>query len=184
MDEEGKQLGVVTSYEALEMARNRGLDLIEVAPLARPPVCRIMDYGKFKYLQGKRERDAKKKRGGEVKGIRMRPLTDDHDLEFKIKHAIKFLQEGNKVKFTVNFRGRDRTHPEFARKTLERIVEETAALATVEKAASFEGRAMTLILMPKPSAEKKKPSAPKDKPDQPDQPEAPAAEPPTEEPKS
>jgi translation initiation factor IF-3 len=150
--------------DALEMARNRGLDLIEVAPLARPPVCRIMDYGKYKYLQGKRARDARKKRAGEVKGIRMRPLIDEHDLAFKLKHALRFLQEGNKVKFTVNFRGRDRSHPEFARRTLERVAEQTAELATVEKMPSFEGRSMTMILTPKATTERKPKKPRKEKP--------------------
>jgi translation initiation factor IF-3 len=164
VDAEGKQLGVMPARDALEMARNRGLDLIEVAPLARPPVCRIMDYGKYKYLQGKRSRDARKKRAGEVKGIRMRPLIDEHDLAFKLKHAIRFLQEGNKVKFTVNFRGRDRSHPEFARRTLERVAEQTAELATVEKMPSFEGRSMTMILTPRPVSESRQKRPPKPKP--------------------
>jgi translation initiation factor IF-3 len=164
VDAEGKQLGIMPARDALEMARNRGLDLIEVAPLARPPVCRIMDYGKYKYLQGKRARDAKKKRAGEVKGIRMGPLMDEHDLSFKLKHAIRFLQEGNKVKFTVNFRGRARSHPEFARRTLERVAEQTAELATVEKMPSFEGRFMTMILTPKAAAGPKKPPRPKPAP--------------------
>lgn len=132
------------------MARGKGLDIIEVAPTANPPVCRIMDYGKWKYEQGKRERDAhKKQRTTEVKGVRMRPGIDEHDFQFKLKNALKFLKEGDKVKFTVIFRSREITHPEFARTSLQRIAEEAQEIAVIEKAPSMEGRTMTMILSPK-----------------------------------
>ncbi|MEN6521191.1 MAG: translation initiation factor IF-3 [Armatimonadota bacterium] len=150
IDDAGTQVGVVPFRQAIELAREKGLDLIEVAPTANPPVCRIMDYGKWKYEQGKRERDAhKKQKASEVKGIRMRPGIDEHDFQFKLKNALKFLKEGDKVKFTVIFRSREITHPEFARKSLQRIAEESQEIAVVEKAPSMEGRTMTMILSPK-----------------------------------
>lgn len=136
--------------EALQMAREKGLDLIEVAPTANPPVCKIMDYGKYKYEMGKRDREARKKQHfSEVKGIRMKPDTDEHDFQFKLKHVQRFLKDGDKVKVTVIFRSREITHPEFARRNLDRIVQETAELASIEKPAGMEGRTMTLILSPK-----------------------------------
>lgn len=154
IDEAGTQVGVVPTRQAFEMAREKGLDLIEVAPTANPPVCRIMDYGKWKYEQGKKEREAhKKQHTTEVKGVRMRPGIDEHDLQFKLKNALKFLKEGDKVKFTVIFRSREITHPEFARKSLQRIAEEAQDIAVVEKAPSMEGRTMTMILSPKAQVE-------------------------------
>lgn len=150
IDENNEQKGVVEVREALAMAKERGLDLIEVAPAAQPPVCRIMDYGKYKYDQAKRDRDAhKKQKGGDLKGVQLRPGTDDHDLEFKLKNAIKFLEDGDKVKFTVRFKSREITHPEFARKLLDKVLEASAEVAQVEKAPAMEGRTMTMILAPK-----------------------------------
>lgn len=148
----GAQVGVVPFRQALEMSKERGLDLIEVAPNATPPVCRIMDYGKWKYEQGKREREAQKKqRMTEMKGIRMRPGIDEHDWQFKLNNALKFIKAGDKVKFTVIFRSREITHPEFARRSLERIAEAAQEIAVVEKHPSMEGRTMTMILSPKSS---------------------------------
>jgi len=136
--------------EALEMAKERGLDLIEIAPTAQPPVCRIMDYGKHKYDQAKRDKEGtKKQKGGDLKGVWLRPGTDEHDFDFKLKNAIKFLQDGDKVKVTVRFRAREITHPEFARKHLERMIEATTDIANVERAPLMEGRTMILILAPK-----------------------------------
>ena len=136
--------------EALSLAREKGLDLIEVSPSAVPPVCKIMDYGKHKYEQGKRDREARKKHHvSEMKIIKMRPATDEHDFAFKLKHAIDFLKEGDKVKVTVQFKSREITHPEFARRSLDRIMEATAEIATVEKHPGLEGRTMTMILSPK-----------------------------------
>lgn len=137
--------------EALQYAKDRDLDLIEVAPTANPPVCRIMDYGKYRYEQGKREREAQKKqRMTEIKGVRMRPGTDEHDFQFKLRNAIKFLQQGHKVKVTVIFRSREFTHPEFARASLGRMAEiaKEQGIGTVEKPAQMEGRTMTMILAP------------------------------------
>lgn len=127
------------------------MDLIEVASNATPPVCRVMDYGKYKYEQGKREREAQKKqRMTELKIIRMRPGTDEHDLQFKIRNAIKFLKAGNKVKVNVIFRSREFTHPEFARESLQKMADcaQEAGVGVVEKPPMMEGRAMTLVLAP------------------------------------
>ena len=135
----------------MQYAKDRGLDIIEVAGNANPPVCRIMDYGKYRYEQGKRERDAQKKQKmTELKGIRMRPGTDEHDFQFKIKNAMKFLKSGNKVKVTVIFRSREFTHPEIARESLQRMAQIAVdeGVARVDKAPSMEGRTMTMILAP------------------------------------
>jgi translation initiation factor IF-3 len=150
IDDDGTQLGVVPTREALERARSKNMDLIEVAPTAVPPVCRIMDYGKYKYETSKREREAhKKQRAGEMKGIRMRPRTDEHDYLFKLRNTRKFLQEGDKIKATVIFHSREIAHPEFGRSSLERLAQDTADIAVVEKPASLEGRTITMILSPK-----------------------------------
>lgn len=147
---DGEQLGVVNVREALFMARDKGLDLIEVAPTAAPPVCKIMDYGKYKYDQGKRDREARKKQHvSEMKGIKMRPNIDEHDFQFKLKHVQRFLEDGDKVKITVIFRSREITHPEIARRSLERIIENTAEVGVIEKSPGMEGRTMTMILTPK-----------------------------------
>lgn len=151
IDENGVQVGIVPLRDALQFAKDRGLDLIEVAPTATPPVCRVMDYGKYRYEQGKREREAQKKqRMGEIKGIRMRPGTDEHDFQFKVRNAIKFLKQGHKVKVTVIFRSREFTHPEFARESLDRMAEivKGEGVGTVERPAQMEGRTMTMILAP------------------------------------
>ncbi len=135
--------------DALVLAKERGLDLIEVAPTAVPPVCRIMDYGKHKYETAKKDREShKKQKGGDLKGVWMRPQTDEHDFKFKLKNALKFLGDGDKVKVTIRFRSREITHPEFARKLLDRVVEAADGIAIVEKAPAMEGRTMTMILAP------------------------------------
>lgn len=155
VDEAGEQLGVMTPREALDIARARGFDLIEVAPNAQPPVCRIMDYGKFKYEQGKREREAsRKQRQSEMKGMTLRPGTDEHDLDIKTKNIVKFLADGDKVKVTVRFRSREMAHPEFAQRSLQRIVDtvQTAGVGAVERAPLMEGRQMILILAPQRDA--------------------------------
>ena len=150
IDAAGEQAGIVDVRDALRMAREKGLDLIEVAPTAQPPVCKIMDYGKYKYEQGKRDREARKKQHfSEVKGIRLKPDTEEHDFQFKLKHVQRFLSDGDKVKITVIFRSREITHPEFARRNLERMIEATADVAAIEKPVGMEGRTMTLILSPK-----------------------------------
>jgi translation initiation factor IF-3 len=162
VDDVGGQLGIMSPREALDIAREKGLDLIEVAPNAQPPVCRIMDYGKFKYEQGKKEREAaKKQRQSEMKGMTLRPGTDDHDLDIKTKNILKFLADGDKVKVTVRFRSREMSHPEFAQAALNKIVVavQEAAVGVVERPALMEGRQMILILAPQRDATKK-PAAP------------------------
>jgi len=159
IDEEGHQAGIVQTRDALQRARDNGMDLIEVAPNAVPPVCRIMDYGKFKYEQAKREKEAhKKSKQAELALIRVRPNIDDHDLNVKLKNARRFLEEGDKVRVFVVFRSREFTHPEFGRKLLGRFVEELAEVANVEKSIGMEGRQMTLVLVPKPKAAVVKPA--------------------------
>jgi translation initiation factor IF-3 len=149
IDDEGAQLGIVTLREALTIAEQRGLDLMEVAPNAVPPVCRIVDYGKFRYEQTKKDREARKnQKQAELKEVRLKPKTDDHDLEVKAKQARKFLLSGDKVKFTVRFRGREIFHPDIGREMLEQMAEELRDVATVEQRPLMEGRALSLLLAP------------------------------------
>ena len=149
IDEEGSQVGVVSISEALQIAHTRGTDLVEVAPNASPPVCRLMDYGKFLYERSKRERDARKsQKQTEVKEIRLRPKTGEHDIAYKIRDARRFLERGAKVKVRIRFRGREITHPEVAQELLERIAEDLSDVAVVEKEGAMEGRTMLMILSP------------------------------------
>jgi translation initiation factor IF-3 len=135
--------------EALALAEERGLDLVEVAPNAVPPVCRVLDYGKYRYEQTKKEREARKhQKQAELKEVRLKPKTDDHDLEIKAKQARKFLLAGDKVKFTVRFRGREMAHPDIGREMLEQIAEDLRDVATVEQRPLMEGRALSLMLAP------------------------------------
>ncbi len=143
-------LGVLNTDEARRLARGLDLDLVEVNPKAMPPVCKIMDFGKFKYEEKKRQADARKRQTQiELKEIKLRPKTDDHDLDFKTKHVRRFLEEGNKVKLTVRFRGREITHPETAQRQIDAIIKAVEDLATVETSARLEGRTMTAILAPR-----------------------------------
>jgi len=158
IDEEGVQLGIVSLREALTLAEQRGLDLMEVAPNAVPPVCRIVDYGKFRYEQTKKDREARKnQKQAELKEVRLKPKTDEHDLEVKAKQARKFLLAGDKVKFTVRFRGREIFHPDIGREMLEQMAEDLRDVATVEQRPLMEGRALSLLLAPSAKA-KKQPS--------------------------
>jgi translation initiation factor IF-3 len=153
IDDEGGQLGIVTLREALAIAEERGLDLMEVAPNAVPPVCRIVDYGKFRYEQTKKDREARKnQKQAELKEVRLKPKTDDHDLEVKAKQARKFLLAGDKVKFTVRFRGREIFHPDIGREMLEQMAEDLRDVATVEQRPLMEGRALSLMLAPSAKA--------------------------------
>jgi translation initiation factor IF-3 len=146
---EGEMLGVVSTSDAQKLAREAGLDLVEVNPKAHPPVCKIMDFGKFKYEEKKRQGEARKRQTSiELKEIKIRPKTDDHDLDFKIKHVRRFIEEGNKVKITCRFRGREITHPEPAQRQLEFIAESVNDIASIETPARMEGRTMSLILAP------------------------------------
>ena len=151
MAEDGSNLGVLPTEDALRRAQEKGLDLVEVNPKGTPPVCKILDFGKYKYEEKKKQREAKRKQTVvEVKEIKLRPKTDDHDLDVKVRHARKFLEAGNKVKFTCRFRGREITHPEIANRQLEHLLRELEELANIEQRATMEGRTMAMILSPKP----------------------------------
>jgi translation initiation factor IF-3 len=149
IDGEGGQLGILDIDRALAFAGERGLDLVEFSSQADPPVCRVMDYGKYKYQQAKRASEAKKKQVRiEIKEVKMRPKTDTHDFQFKIKHARRFLEEGNKVKLTIMFRGRENAHPEQGRMQLEKAVEALKDIGQVESQPSKMGRFMTMMVGP------------------------------------
>jgi translation initiation factor IF-3 len=150
IDQDGKQIGILKISEALDMADQAGLDLVEVAPMAKPPVCKIMDFGKYKYQQHKRAQEAKKnQRIIHVKEIKLRPKTDEHDLAFKVNHTRKFLTAGNKVKITIIFRGREMTHPDIGNQLLDRVASGIEDLGVIEQRPKMEGRNMTMILAPK-----------------------------------
>ena len=147
---DGEQLGIVNLRQALQMAEEAGVDLVEIAPTAKPPVCRIMDYGKFKYQQSKKQQEAKKKQVQvQVKEVKIRPKTDDHDLDFKVKHVRRFLEEGNKAKVTLVFRGREITHQDIGRSVIEKFAAELADIAVVEVQPRVDGRQMFMIVAPK-----------------------------------
>ena len=148
----GEQLGIMSSADALALAEEKELDLVKIAPNAVPPVCKIMDYGKFRFEQLKKEKEAKKnQRVVEVKEIRMSPSIDTNDLNTKIKNAMKFLNDGNRVKVTVRFRGREMAHTSLGEVLLKQFGESCAEVATVEKGAKLEGRNMSMFLSPKNS---------------------------------
>jgi translation initiation factor IF-3 len=150
--EDGSQVGVLPVREALALAQSRGLDLVEVAATSRPPVCRIMDYGKFKYEQNRRARKAKKKQHQmQLKEVKMRPKIEGHDYEFKVQHAREFLADRDKVKLTVTFRGREIAHQDLGYKIIQRAIADLAEQATVESPPRSEGRTLTAVLMPRPA---------------------------------
>lgn len=150
IDEDGQQLGIVPTFQALQTARERGLDLVEVAPNAMPPVCRIMDWGKERYEQSRKERESRRNsKAITIKEIRLKPKTDDHDLDTKTRKAKEFLQDGDKVKLTVLFRGRENLHPEVGRALLDRMLDQLGPLAIIEATPRLEGRNMTAMLAPK-----------------------------------
>ena len=150
LDQEGEQAGVVTIEKAMELAQEAGLDLVEVAPLAKPPVCKILDYGKYRYEQEKKNRESKKKQKlVKLKEIKMQPKIEKHDLGFKAKHIKEFLEEGNKVKVTIRFRGRELAHPELGQKVLENIIDILDGICNVDRKPSMEGRFMSMILSPR-----------------------------------
>ena len=147
---DGAQLGILPIEQALQTAYGQNLDLVEVAPEARPPVCRIMDYGKYRYEQSKKAREAKKKQTViELKEIKLRPKTEEHDLLFKVRNTERFLKEGNKAKITMMFRGREVIRMDRGKELLDRFVDLLKDVAMVEQPAKIEGRNMTLILAPK-----------------------------------
>ncbi len=147
---EGEQLGIMRTQEALELALDKGLDLVEISPNARPPVCKILDYGKFKYDEKKK---AKENRAGstkiETKEMKFRPKTDDHDLDFKCKHIEKFLSSGNKCRLVVFFKGRERVHPKVGRKLLDGVAARFEEIADIAQQPVMEGNRMSMMLIPK-----------------------------------
>ena len=150
IDPDGNQVGIIPTYKALATAGDFGLDLVEISPNANPPVCKIMDYGRYKYEQTKKKQEAKKKQSTfQVKEIKIRPKTGEHDLKIKIGHIKKFIGKKDKVKVTVMFRGREISLSELGRNLLEKIAEETDDIAVVEQYPKFEGRTMMMILSPK-----------------------------------
>lgn len=149
VDAEGKQLGVVRTVEAIGMAREQGVDLVEVAAQASPPVARLMDFGRYKYEQSKKEREAKKHQVNmQLREVRMKPKIDEHDVDVRTRTAKRLLKQGDKVKLTVMFRGREITHPQIGKNLLDRVVTALADFAIMEKDAMLEGRHMTVILAP------------------------------------
>ena len=153
IDETGQQLGIMPPPQALIIAKQKGLDLVEISPTAVPPVCRIMDFGQYQYQEQKRAREAKKhQRVIEVKEIKFRPKVDVHDYEFKKKHIERFLAEGDKVKATIFFRGRELAHPEIGRRILERLVQELSDVAIAETMPRLEGNQMHTILSRRPQS--------------------------------
>jgi len=163
----GEQLGVLTTFEALKIAREKGLDLVEVAPTAVPPVCRLLEYGKFKYEQTKKEREARKRQKViTLKEMRLRPKIADNDLEFKTRLIEEFLRQGDKVKVTVIFRGREITHADIGREILQKVAADLKNAAVVERAPLMEGKNLSLILSPAavkpaPAAQAPRPAVPK-----------------------
>lgn len=149
IDENGTQVGIVPLREALAMAEERGYDLVEVAPNAVPPVCRLLDYGKFRYEQSKKEREARRnQKQSELKQIRLMPKTDDHDVAVKANQARRFLLAGDKVKFNLRFRGREMAHPEIGRQMLDQIAEQLSDIAVIEQKPLMEGRVLSMLLAP------------------------------------
>ncbi len=147
---EGEQLGVKPIREAMQLATDLNLDLVNVAPTAKPPVCRIMDYGKFRYEQQKKEKEARKnQKVVEIKEVRFSATIDEHDYQTKLRNVVKFLNEQDKVKCTVRFRGREITHASIGQKVLERVAKETEELSSMERRPKLEGRSMIMILTPK-----------------------------------
>ncbi len=152
IDAEGQQLGVVSTAEAIRLSEQAGLELVEVSPEASPPVCRIMNYGKFKYQQEKRKSAAKKKQKQiHIKEIKLRPVTEEADYQVKLRSIFRFLEEGDKAKVTVRFRGRELTHPELGMQLMERIIGDLAENAVVEQRPKFEGRQIVMVVGPKKS---------------------------------
>ena len=175
IDEDNNQVGIVSLRDAMSLAEERGLDIVEVAPNAVPPVCRIMDYGKFRYEQTKKEREARKnQKQVELKQIRLEPKTDGHDIDTKTNQARRFLLEGDKVKFNLRFRGREIFHQEIGREILERIAEDLRDIATVEQRPLMEGKVLSLTVAPsvkavKPQAQRERvPKEPSERPPRPE----------------
>jgi translation initiation factor IF-3 len=166
--EDGEQLGVMDTRDAIREARNQGLDLVEISPNANPPVCKIIDYGKFQYEAKKRANEAKKKQVTvSVKEIKFRPGTDDHDYSYRVKHAREWIADGDKVRAAIAFRGREMAHRELGAKILARLIEELSDVAEVEVAPKMEGYQMFTILNPKKAKVPKQEKKPEPKTEQP-----------------
>jgi translation initiation factor IF-3 len=165
IDAEGEQLGVMATDQALTLAANVGLDLVEVSPTARPPVCRIMDYGKFKYEENKKQRESKKKQHTQVKEVKFRPKTEEHDYQFKKRHAEEFLAKGHKLKVTLMFRGREMNHKELGARMLNRLEADLVESGFVEQPAKFEGRFMVMYMSPHSARTKQTAKKPEKKPE-------------------
>ncbi len=165
MGEEGEQHGIVPVREALRMAEEQDVDLVEIAPLAEPPVCKLMDYGKFKYREQKKAHEAKlKQKQIQVKEVKFRPRTEEGDYKIKLRNLVRFLEEGDKTKVTLRFRGREMAHQEFGMRLLERVKADLEEYGAVEQFPKLEGRQMVMVLAPKKTGAKKaaKPKAPKE----------------------
>jgi translation initiation factor IF-3 len=178
--DDGEQKGIMATRDAQMLAQEMGLDLVEISPRSHPPVCRIMDYGKYKYEQSKKKQQARKHASTvELKEIKFRPKTEGHDMDFKIKHVRRFVEEGNKCRLVIIFRGREITHPETGRAVLNRVVEATEDIANVEVQPNMEGRRMVMILAPRSNILRKtrqaKESQPKDSPREAKEPQKAAA---------
>jgi len=157
---DGEQVGILAIREALAYAQERNLDLVEVSPTARPPVCRVMDFGKFKYEQSKKQQKAKKKQHVQhLKEIKLRPKIEEHDYAFKVGNGRKFLEKHDKVKFTVTYRGREMAHPESGFRIMERVIKDCEDVGQVENPARMEGRSLVLLMVPRTTATAKPPAA-------------------------
>lgn len=162
IDQTGVNHGTIETMVAIKMAAEAGMDLVEISPNNNPPVCKIMDYGKFKYETAKRDREAKKhQKTTELKEVKFRPKTHDHDFEFKTRHIRRFIEEGDKVKLVVQFRGREITHPETGRAILEKVIRELADVTVILQMAQMEGNRMNMVLGPKPGGKMTKPLPPR-----------------------
>lgn len=149
---DGEQLGIMSGREAQQLAYEKHLDLVEIAPTAKPPVCRIMDYGKYRYEQQKREKESRKKQKTfDIKEVKLRPGIEEHDFNVKFKNAVRFLEDGDKVKVTIMFRGRELSHPELGEVLLNKMATQLKEMAVVERQPKLEGKNMIMIVAPKPS---------------------------------
>ncbi len=149
---DGEQLGIMSGREAQQLAYEKHLDLVEIAPTAKPPVCRIMDYGKYRYEQQKREKESRKKQKTfDIKEVKLRPGIEEHDFNVKVKNAVRFLEDGDKVKVTIMFRGRELSHPELGEVLLNKMAVQLKEMAVVERQPKLEGKNMIMIVAPKPS---------------------------------
>lgn len=149
---DGEQLGIMSGREAQQLAYEKHLDLVEIAPTAKPPVCRIMDYGKYRYEQQKREKESRKKQKTfDIKEVKLRPGIEEHDFNVKFKNAVRFLEDGDKVKVTIMLRGRELSHPELGEVLLNKMAAQLKEMAVVERQPKLEGKNMIMIVAPKPS---------------------------------